>query len=107
MRDFIDREITEEIAQVEAMEENCLRLVATAANLYTVDPEDVLAGSRKPQVIRARQAACWLLRHRTRLSLPAIGRILGCDHTTVLYSVRKVEASAAVRALLNGVGAAA
>jgi chromosomal replication initiation ATPase DnaA len=74
-------------------------VIQSAANLYGVTAEAVLSPSRDAQDVRARQAACWLLRARG-LTLPAIGRALGRDHTTVLYACNKIDADPARRALL-------
>ena len=43
--------------------------------------------------VRARQVAIYLTRELTDLSLPQIGRLYGGrDHSTVLNSIRRVEA---------------
>jgi chromosomal replication initiation ATPase DnaA len=43
---------------------------------------------------KPRQLAMWLLRERHGLTYQAIGRALGCDHSTAIYGVRRVEADA-------------
>lgn len=52
-----------------------------------------LSSPRRPQALSfARQAAMFLLRERTELSLSEIGAVLGGrDHTTILHGVRKIE----------------
>lgn len=75
------------------------RIVANAADLYGVAVADILSPSRDRRVTNARQAACWLLRGHG-MSLPAIGRALDRDHTTVLYAVRRIDADPARRSLL-------
>lgn len=51
---------------------------------------DVKANNRKQNTIFGRQAAAYLLRLYTRLSLSEISKYVGVkDHTTVLYSVNK------------------
>ena len=45
----------------------------------------------------ARQVAIYLIRKLTNLSTPDIGKELNKDHSTVIYSIRKVET-----ALKNG-----
>lgn len=74
-------------------------IIASAADLYGVDVDEVLSTSRADRATRARQSACWLLRGRG-MSLPEIGRALGRDHSTVLYSIRRIDADAGRRALL-------
>lgn len=65
------------------------RLVARITNtpLKSLYSED-----RHRPIVRARQLAMFLARKHTNRSLPEIGRRIGCkDHSTVLYSVRKVN----------------
>jgi chromosomal replication initiator protein len=38
-----------------------------------------------------RQVAMYLIREMTNLSLPEIGRFMGRNHTTVLYSIEKTQ----------------
>jgi chromosomal replication initiation ATPase DnaA len=92
MRDFIDREIATELGGSHI-------LIELAADLYEVSVGDILGGSRHRRVAHARQGAAWLLR-RTGMSWRDIGNALGLDHSTVGYSIRKVDASPGTRALL-------
>jgi chromosomal replication initiator protein len=56
--------------------------------------EEKLRGTQKTKGIsEARQVAMYLIRKLTNLSLPDIGKEFAKDHTTVLYNIRKVEAS--------------
>jgi len=53
---------------------------------------DLSSDRRTGKLVRARQITCWLMRHCTTLSLPAIGRKLGGrDHTTIMHAVRKID----------------
>lgn len=74
-------------------------IIGQAADLYGVGLEEVLSDSRDARVVKARQAACWLLRGYG-LSFPRIATIVGRDHTTVMYAVRKVDADPSIRGLL-------
>ena len=54
---------------------------------------DICSRRRFRPVVKARQAAMWLLRKHTSLSLPQIGKCFGGrDHTTVLHAIKKIEA---------------
>ena len=56
--------------------------------------ETVLRGTLKNKgTTEARQMAIYLIRKLTNLSLPDIGKEFNRDHSTVLYAIRKVEAS--------------
>ena len=68
------------------------RIIQEAAEVFGFTVEDLRGYSRTRPLVSARQAATYVCRMLTEESLPAIGRAFGGrDHTTVLYSVRKVE----------------
>jgi chromosomal replication initiation ATPase DnaA len=73
--------------------------LTAAADLYGVEVESILSDDRGPLAVRARHAVCWLLRERG-MSFPEIGKVIGRDHTTVMYACRRVDSRPAVRALL-------
>lgn len=52
---------------------------------------DILSDRRMRPIAHARQAAMWLVRHCTHLSMPQIARHFHKDHTTVLHAVFKVD----------------
>jgi len=67
--------------------------VATA---FGVSRGELVGSTRAAAPMRARQVAIYLTRELTDLSLPQIGRLYGGrDHSTVLNSVRRIEASLA------------
>ena len=66
-----------------------LRIVCSSTG---VSKRELLAANRSQKIVNARHVAMWLLRRHTFLSLPAIGRILHRDHSSVLHGVRRVEA---------------
>lgn len=54
---------------------------------------DILASRRTTAIVRIRQIAMYLCKTKTLRSYPEIGRkFAGRDHTTILHSVRKIEA---------------
>ncbi len=68
--------------------------VATA---FGISRAELVGSSRAATPLRARQVAILLTREATDLSLPQIGRLYGGrDHSTVLNSLRRVEANLAV-----------
>jgi len=63
------------------------------AERFGVSRAELIGSSRAATPLRARQVAIFLTRDLTDLSLPQIGRLYGGrDHTTVLNSLRRVEA---------------
>ena len=77
-----------------------IRVVAQAHGI-TVD--EIKGRCRKRHLAWARQSAAYLCRELTDCSYPEIGRALGNqDHTTALFSYRKVSALAASDEKLRG-----
>lgn len=67
-------------------------IISEVCRFYDIE-ENVLRGTKKDKVTaEARQLAMYLIRKLTPLSLPDIGKEFGKDHTTVIHSVRKVNA---------------
>jgi hypothetical protein len=90
MRAWVDAEIAAELRLIGAPL-GADSFIQRAAELYGVAAVDLLGDTRGDhQAARARQAAAWLLR-RAGMSLHEVGAVLGCHHTTVLYSCRKIE----------------
>ena len=68
-------------------------IISQVCKYYSID-EAVLRGTLKNKgTAEARQMAIYLIRKLTNLSLPDIGKEFNRDHSTVLYAIRKVEAS--------------
>jgi chromosomal replication initiation ATPase DnaA len=82
-------------------------IISAAAKHYLVTVDAVMGRSRLGPVVKARQVAMYLLRETGDYSLPAIGRRMGRDHTTVLHGVRAVAASPALMEAAAYVAAAA
>ena len=66
------------------------------AERFGISRAELIGTSRAATPLRARQVAIYLTRELTELSLPQIGRLYGGrDHTTVLNSLRRIEAGLA------------
>ena len=66
-------------------------IINHVCKFYSID-ESVLRGTLKNKgTAEARQTAMYLIRQLTNLSLPDIGKEFNKDHTSILYSIRKVE----------------
>ena len=68
------------------------RLIAVAAAHFRVHPDEITGNSRVPAITNARHVCAWLMRGMGR-SFPDVGKALKKDHTTVMYGVKRVEAS--------------
>lgn len=53
---------------------------------------DLRSQERAADRVKARALFAWAARTHGAVSFPMIGRFLGCDHTSVIYGVRKVAA---------------
>ena len=63
------------------------------ATSYGISRAELVGPTRAATPLRARQVAIYLTRELTDLSLPQIGRLYGGrDHSTVLNSIRRIEA---------------
>ena len=70
-------------------------IISQVCKFYSVD-ESILRGPQKTKGINeARQVAIYLIRKLTNHSTPDIGKEFGKDHTTILYSIKKVESALA------------
>ena len=68
-------------------------IISQVCKYYSID-ETILRGTLKNKgTAEARQVAMYLIRTMTNLSLPDIGKELNKDHSTVLYSINKVEST--------------
>jgi len=66
------------------------------ATSFGISRAELVGSTRAATPLRARQVAIFLTRELTDLSLPQIGRLYGGrDHSTVLNSLRRVEAGVA------------
>jgi chromosomal replication initiator protein len=67
-------------------------LIASVASAFDVTVADLSGRSRQRHIAEARQAAAWVLRRASPLSLEQIGRLLGGrDHTTIIHAVAQIE----------------
>jgi chromosomal replication initiation ATPase DnaA len=73
------------------------RVLAEVSLLTGVPLAAIASGTRTQHVAYARQLAMYAVRELTSLSYPAIGRLFGRDHTTVLHAHRLIEKTLAVR----------
>ena len=66
-------------------------IISQVCKFYSVD-ESVLRGTLKNKgTAEARQVAIYLIRKLTNLSTPDIGTELNKDHSTILYSINKIN----------------
>lgn len=67
-------------------------IIQAVSEHFDISVEDIKGNKRHQSVVRPRQMSMYLCRELLGVSFPALGRIFGGkDHSTVLYSVKKIE----------------
>lgn len=70
---------------------NPKKIIQSVAEFYDLKEKEILASSRKKEIVRPRQIAMYLLREELKGSYPFIGkRFGGKDHTTAIYACEKI-----------------
>ena len=68
-------------------------IITQVCKFYNIDDTMIRSSKKSKGIAEARQVAMYLVRQLTNLSFPDIGKEFGKDHTTVMHSVKKVEAT--------------
>ncbi len=66
-------------------------IISEVCRFYSIEESVLRSNQRSKGAAEARQVAMYLIRKMTNLSLPDIAKEFGKNHTTVLYSIRRVE----------------
>ncbi len=66
-------------------------IITHVCKFYSIEQSQLRGTLRDNVTVEARQVAIYLIRKLTNLSTPDIGKELSKDHSTVLYSIKKVE----------------
>ena len=70
---------------------NPKKIIQMVAEFYDLKEKEIVARSRKKEVVRPRQIAMYLLREELKSSYPLIGQKFGGkDHTTAIYACGKI-----------------
>lgn len=69
--------------------ERSMSIIREIAMQHGVTVEAIMGRSRDHKDTRARRAAYAAVKYRRGLSHPAVGRIFGRDHSTILHGIRK------------------
>ncbi len=68
------------------------QIVKAVTKYYDISESDLKGNSRKKEIVKPRQVVMYLLREELEYSFPFIGKkIGGKDHTTVMYSHKKIK----------------
>lgn len=68
------------------------RIINEVSRTFSVSFQDIRSSKRSAQISAARQAAIFVVREITQMSMAAIGdEFGGKDHSTIVYSIQKIE----------------
>ena len=67
------------------------RILAAVSRKYGVTQDDIKSKKKTDSISNARHVAIYLTRELTDLSLEEIGKFFGRDHSTVMYSINKIN----------------
>lgn len=66
-------------------------LLAVVGQEFGCDRLELMSRAAQKGNARARQVFCWIAHHHYKKGFKPIGRLIGRDHSTVMYAVRKVS----------------
>lgn len=67
------------------------KIIQTVATFYNLKEREIIATSRKKEIVKPRQIAMFFLRRELKNSFPFIGRKFGGkDHTTAIHAYNKI-----------------
>lgn len=67
------------------------QIISEVARTFNVSETDILSTRRSADLVKARQVAMYIARETTELPYQSIGEAFGKNHTTVLYTEKKVK----------------
>jgi len=86
------KEILKDFTLTQAQNFTVQNILKTVAAFYDIKVSDIKSKKRTQKVSNTRQIAMYLCREHTKSSLPEIGKQFGGkDHTTVLFSHKKIS----------------
>ena len=95
-------EIINATIQQNAANINPNQIVKSVANFFEISQNDIIATSRRKEVVLPRQIAMFLMRDMLGMSYPDIGEKMGKrDHTTAIHSFEKIAQQITTDRTLN------
>ena len=64
-------------------------VIRETAEKHGLTEKELMAATRKVNVVKARQEAIYRIRHEVQKSMSEIGRFFNKDHTTILHALEK------------------
>ena len=89
--DLAVRSISDQVVGSESVTVTIDKILTTVSTHYGLTVEDLKSRKRTSNIASARHVAIYMIKKLTDRSLPAIGRVFGRDHTTMINSIDTVE----------------
>ena len=84
--------IISELVDRQATNINPNQIITAVAKFFETSPTDIVGRARNKELIEPRQVSVYLLRNMLNMSYPFIAKKIGNrDHTTAIYSFRKIS----------------
>jgi chromosomal replication initiator protein DnaA len=77
------------------------KIFEKVAKKYGITVEDIKGRKRTREIANPRHIAIFIIRKLTDMSLPAIGRLLNRDHTTIMSSLENIESELKANSLME------
>jgi chromosomal replication initiator protein len=77
------------------------RILDKVSRKYNIPVDDIKSRKRTKEIAAARHVTIYIIRRLTDMSLPAIGKYMGRDHTTILFSLDTIESELKTSATLE------
>lgn len=89
--DLAIRCISDQVVGSEPVTVTIDKILNVVSSKYGVPVEDLKSRKRTSNIASARHIAIYVIKKLTDRSLPAIGRVFGRDHTTIINSIETVD----------------
>ncbi len=67
------------------------KILSAVTKHYGISVDDIKSSHKTENISGARHVAIYIIRNMTNLSLKEIGEIFGRDHSTIIYSISKID----------------
>lgn len=89
--DLAVRCISDQVVGSEPVNTTVDKILTVVSNKFNVSVDDIKSRKRTSNIASARHTSIYIIKKLTNSSLPAIGKLFGRDHTTVMNSLDAVE----------------
>ncbi len=89
--DLAIRCISDQVVGSEPVTVTIDKILSMVSQKYGISVEDLKSRKRTSNIASARHISVYIIKKLTDRSLPAIGRVFGRDHTTIINSIETVE----------------